>query len=150
VVAHPAAEQTQAAMRTAAPHLSLALAGLPDHDVLADVGRVRPGSPALPLAEHADLIVVVMRPTLEDVVAVTHRSVLLHTLGPVVLLFNGSGPYGAGEISRATGISVIGSRCAVPRRRRARVRHDNERAGLIRAIHAHRAPSTPSAVEVSS
>jgi hypothetical protein len=134
VVAHPAAEQTQAAMRTAAPHLGRALAALPGHDVLADIGRIRPGSPSLPLAERAAAVVVFLRPTVEDAVALAHRALLLRSMGDVKAVLTDAGPYGATEIARSTGIPVAGRLRDEPHGRRRRTRWTSEVTALVTAL----------------
>jgi hypothetical protein len=134
VVAHPAAEQTQAAMRTAAPHLGRALAALPGHDVLADIGRIRPGSPSLPLAERATAVVVFLRPTVEDAVALAHRALLLRSMGEVRAVLTDAGPYGATEIARSTAIPVAGHLRPEPARRRRRARWATEVTALVSAL----------------
>jgi hypothetical protein len=48
-------------------HLGPVLAGLPEVDVIADCGRLEPGSPSLEIVRHAHLVVVVGSPTLHGV-----------------------------------------------------------------------------------
>ena len=73
VVAHPSAEQTSAALRTSATAIGAALRAI-DLNVFVDCGRWQPDSPAMGLVHAAQRIVVVMRPTLEQVVQVLHLS----------------------------------------------------------------------------
>jgi MinD-like ATPase involved in chromosome partitioning or flagellar assembly len=75
-----------------------ALAGL-DADVVADCGRLAPGSPAEPLLHAADLVVLVCTPTPEGVLQLQGRIQALTTRGvqPHVLLV-GERPYGVREI----------------------------------------------------
>ena len=49
----------------ALPQLGAALGRLPDRDVVLDLGRLDPSSPALPLAAAAHVLVLVVRPHLE-------------------------------------------------------------------------------------
>jgi MinD-like ATPase involved in chromosome partitioning or flagellar assembly len=107
VPAHPSAEQTQAALRAAAGHLARAFAELPDHDVLLDIGRIRPGCAALPLLDTADRIVVVVRPDAEGVVALLHRAEVLQRHSSVQLVAVGRRPYSPDELRRSTGLDVI-------------------------------------------
>src|SRR4051794_21329178 len=76
VVAHPAAEQVQAALRAAATHIGAALQRL-GATVIVDVGRLRPGSPSLGLAGIADHLIVVSDNDVEAIVSLTHRAKLL-------------------------------------------------------------------------
>lgn len=55
------------------PHLAAAFARWPGRDVLVDVGRVSPTSPAVPLMQAADVLVLVARPQLESFAHVRER-----------------------------------------------------------------------------
>jgi hypothetical protein len=55
------------------PHVASSLRGLPDADVLADCGRIAPGTPTLPVIERADALVMVTRSTLEEVAHLRER-----------------------------------------------------------------------------
>lgn len=79
-----------------------------DGDVLADLGRLDPGTPALLTAGHADLVLLVARPRLPD----------LHALsgwlegsgserGPLGLILVGPGPYPAQEVAEALAVDVV-------------------------------------------
>jgi hypothetical protein len=67
--------------------------------VLADAGRLDPGSPALAFLDKADLLLVLTRPRLEDV---RHLKGVLPALTErctaVQLVVSGEGPYAASEI----------------------------------------------------
>ena len=73
VVSHPSPDQCHATLRSGAGRLAEVLRALPDHDAMVDVGRLRPASPAGPLADAADIVLVVMRPRLEDVDTAAQR-----------------------------------------------------------------------------
>ncbi|MGD9701899.1 MAG: hypothetical protein AB7Q42_18890 [Acidimicrobiia bacterium] len=107
VPAHPLSDRTQAALRTAAEHLARAFADLAGHDVLIDAGRVRPGSPVLPLLETASRIVVVVRPDAEGLVVAMNRLDLLRQHAPVEVVAVGRKPYGASEIAAALGVADV-------------------------------------------
>jgi hypothetical protein len=108
VVAHPSAEQCVAALRTAGPRLAERFAHLPGHDVIADVGRLRPGSPAGALVERAALVLVVLRPALDEIDVVGARLAALTASGNVGVVFVGERPYRPAEVGAALGIEVFG------------------------------------------
>lgn len=58
-------------------HIALTMRRTRDVDVLADVGRLTPGSPAMPLVTEADAVVFVTGPTLEEI---AHLRQLLSSL----------------------------------------------------------------------
>ena len=107
VPAHPSSERTQAALRAAAGHLAAAFAGIEDADVLIDVGRVRPGSPVLPLLEAADRIVLVVRPVAELLVVAMNRLELLDRCAPIEVVSVGSRPYGPTDVAAALGVADV-------------------------------------------
>jgi hypothetical protein len=108
VLAHPSADQCQAALRTVGSRLGPLLDSLPGHDAIADVGRLRPGSPALPLVEASSLVLVVLRPRLEEIDAVAHRITALNERGAVRLVLIGDRPYPAAEVASVLGVGVVG------------------------------------------
>ncbi|HZD68896.1 MAG TPA: hypothetical protein VFA45_08265, partial [Actinomycetes bacterium] len=93
--------------------LPRALAEL-DADVVADCGRLAPGSPVEPLLRAADLVVLVCTPTAEGVHQLQGRVQALGALGvrPLVLLV-GERPYGIQEVENLlegeTPVEVIGA-----------------------------------------
>jgi MinD-like ATPase involved in chromosome partitioning or flagellar assembly len=107
LVAHPAAEQCHAALRAAGPRLAEVLAAMPERDAIVDVGRLRPGSPASTIVGRADVLVVVVRPTVEEIAAVVHRAAALRDVGLGLVLI-GDRPYAAREVAAATDLPVVG------------------------------------------
>ena len=110
IPAHPSSDRTQAALRAAAGHLARAFAALPQHDVLIDAGRVRPGSPVLALLETASRIVIVVRPDAEGLVVAMSRIEFLRQIAPLDVVVVGTKPYCPGEIAAAldvTNVTVI-------------------------------------------
>jgi MinD-like ATPase involved in chromosome partitioning or flagellar assembly len=107
VPAHPSSDRTQAALRAAAGHLAQAFAGIVDADVLLDVGRIRPGSPALPLLETVDRLVVVVRPIAELLVVTMNRLEMLTQLAPIEVVAVGTKPYGPADVARALGLDEV-------------------------------------------
>lgn len=55
------------------PHVAATLQSMPEIDVLADCGRVTPGSPTYPVIERAHAVVFVTRPSLEAVAHLRER-----------------------------------------------------------------------------
>jgi MinD-like ATPase involved in chromosome partitioning or flagellar assembly len=108
VVAHPSADQCQAALRAVAGRLGALLDVLDGHDVIVDVGRLRPGSPALPLVEAASFVLLVLRPRLEDIDAAAQRITALNERGRVGLVLVGERPYPPVEVATALGVRVLG------------------------------------------
>lgn len=127
VVAHPAAETVASALRAGAGPIGQVLSALGvavSHevddagvDVLLDVGRLRPSSPAIPLVERADRRIVVTGTRFEDAVVLVHRADLLDALGGVDLVVCAGGDHTSRELAAATGRTVLSSR---PGRRSAR------------------------------
>ena len=107
VTAHPAAEQSHAALRTAAGHLAAACAVLDDHDVIVDLGRLRPGTPARPFATAAAQLLVLAHPELDQLVAVADRVQALGELAPLHLVLVGDRPYGTAEVRRVLGVETV-------------------------------------------
>ena len=99
VVAHPAAEQTHAALRTGAARIGEHLSRLDHTDVLVDAGRLSPGSPSLALLEWATLIVLVARPRLDELTALSQRLGALREHGDVAVVLVGGKPYGRAEVA---------------------------------------------------
>jgi len=77
-------------------------------DVIADCGRLDAADGPLPVLAQADVVALVLRPTLRQVARARPRvemlSQLLGGLDRVVLLLAGDGPYAAKDVSRALGV----------------------------------------------
>lgn len=133
VVAHPAAEQVGSALRAAGEHIARALREIsasPRH-VVIDVGRLRPGSPALVLLGAADHVVVVADNSAEHAVALTHRAQLLRNICTPLVVLTRNRPHTPDAIEAASTLRVWGcvpSTSATGSRRRAR---------QIRLLHTH-------------
>lgn len=54
-------------------HIALTLRRSREYDVLADCGRLTPGSPAMSIIDHADAVVLISRPELEDIAHLRER-----------------------------------------------------------------------------
>jgi hypothetical protein len=107
IVAHPSAQQCQAAVRAAGGTIADGLARLVDHDVLVDAGRLRPGAPSA-LLEAAALTLLVLRPCVEQVDIAAHRLDALNGRCNVGLVLVGERPYRAGDVQSVLGVPVLG------------------------------------------
>ncbi len=105
VVAPPAAEPVIAALAVLATRTE-AIESLLGTDVIVDVGRIRPDSPANALVTAAHRRLLVTRTDLEDIVAVVHRADHLRSLGAWSVLAAG-GRYSTSEVDRAIEWPVI-------------------------------------------
>ncbi len=108
VVAHPSAEQTHAALRTGAARIGQHLAQLAHTDVLVDAGPLGPTSPSVALLEWATLVLVVLRPRLDEITALSQRLPVLQDQGEVAVVLVGTTPYGPAMVADALGVDVIG------------------------------------------
>ncbi|WP_018352070.1 hypothetical protein [Longispora albida] len=106
VLAPPGDTATAAATALAsASRTVLAQAG---HPVIADVGRLTQGGPGLVLAAASDLLLLVIRPTVDEQAQLAARLPWLidSTAGRLGLVLSGAGPYTARQISDSYGLQV--------------------------------------------
>ena len=107
LVAPSTAEQVRVSVEAAGDALWPAFtAG--DGDVLVDCGRLSASSPSLTVAQQADVLLVLLRPRLEDVALARDRiPVLRHLrLEPQLVLVD-DGPYRTDEVVEIVGAPVI-------------------------------------------
>jgi hypothetical protein len=108
VVSHPSPDQCHATLRSAGGRLAGMLQALADHDAVVDVGRLRPSSPAAPLTDAADIVLVVLRPRLEDVDTAGQRlPSLIEGTRAVGLVLVGDEPYHRAEVEAVLGVAVL-------------------------------------------
>lgn len=105
VVAPPAAEAVIATLPVLAERVAQ-VQELLGTDVIVNVGRVRPDSPAETLIARADIRILVTRTDLEDVVALVHRTEHLRLSGSWNVLTAG-GRYKSSEVDRAVEWPVL-------------------------------------------
>ena len=105
VVAPPSAEQVIAALAIIAPHTQT-LDQILGTDVIINVGRVRPNTPASEIMRAANSRLLISRTDLDDVVALVHRQPLLKELGEWQVLAAG-GRYKIDELAKAIEWPVI-------------------------------------------
>jgi Mrp family chromosome partitioning ATPase len=101
------AEQSRSSLAVLGPLLGRL--GDLDAEVVVDCGRLDPGSPARPVAERAERVLVAVRPRLADLHA-TATWLAAHPPGErrVSLVAVGDGPYPDAEIADALGVEVAG------------------------------------------
>lgn len=105
VVAPPSAEAVIATLSILSDRLERVEEML-GTDLIVNVGRVRPNTPASDLISRADRRLLVTRTDLEDVVALVHRTDHLRRFGSWSVLTAG-GRYRTGEVDRAVEWPVI-------------------------------------------
>lgn len=105
VVAPPSAEQVIAALSIIAPN-TRTIDQVLGTDVMIDVGRVRPGTPASDIMLAAHIRLLITRTDLDDVVALVHRQPLLKELGDWKVLAAG-GRYKLDELAKAIDWPVL-------------------------------------------
>ncbi len=100
-------------------------------DVVVDAGRVLPGSPAMGLLRAADVVLVVVRPSPDQLRPAATRLEALQRSGVrVAVCLIGDGPYGAEEVAAVLGVEVLGVLAWDPRSADALTGTDTPRRGL--------------------
>lgn len=97
VPASPVPSQASSAVRQLARPMAVVLSGSDGLDAIVDCGRLNAASPAWPLAQVADLLLVVCRPRLEELRLVLAGLTDAPTAG-VGLLLIGDQPFGLSQI----------------------------------------------------
>lgn len=107
LVAPSTTEQVRAAVTAAGDALLPALTDVGD-DVLVDAGRLGTTSPTLAIASAADVLLLLARPRVEDIVLVRDRVQVLQRSGaePQLVLVD-DGPYRSDEVAGAVGAPVL-------------------------------------------
>jgi hypothetical protein len=90
-------------------------------DIVIDVGRVRPNSPAAELIRQADIRLLITRTDLDDVVVLVHRQQLLNDFGLWKILAAG-GRYTVKELSQAVEFPVLADLLPADRKSSASLR----------------------------
>ncbi len=123
LVGPPAADQAHAALVALRGRLAPVLAAMGDVDVVADCGRLDPGSPALGLLAQADVVVVMVRPVVAEVHHLRARLAAL-ALEQVEVVVVGERPYPLTEVAEAVGARPL---AALP--------HDPRAAAALAGAH---------------
>ena len=107
VLAPDGPEQASTVLRSVGRYLGEWLDGLPDVDVIADLGRLSPGSPAIDVARAARVVLVVARPVADQLQPAAQRMASIAALGPrVAWVLIGERPYSADDVTNAYGLPV--------------------------------------------
>ena len=134
VVAPESAERATHLWRTAGSALVRALAAQEELDVVVDAGRLGLTSPALALVPHASLVIVVVRPTAEQLIAAADRVRSLGGLNRhVAVALVGDGPYSARDVTDELGCDVVGVVAHDPRAAEALSAGSSGGRGLARS-----------------
>jgi len=104
IVAPAGPEQTAAALRAAGTRLADGL--VRGGHVVVDVGRLRPSSPSLPLADAADAALVLVRPQLDELTSLAARLALLPSSTATGLVLVGTPAFAPADVERQLGVPV--------------------------------------------
>lgn len=95
--------------RNAGLGFAAALATVRDHELILDAGRLSPTSPLIPLVDHADITVLVARPTPEELLALSHRlPVIRERARACAVILIGERPYSRADVARQLDVEVLG------------------------------------------
>lgn len=109
LIGHASADQATAVIASVVGRLGPWTAAQSSLQVIADLGRVSPRSPAIGFARAADAVLLVLRPQLDEVVHVAHRAQALRDAGCTTgLVLIGDRPYGPNEVGEAAQCEVFG------------------------------------------
>jgi MinD-like ATPase involved in chromosome partitioning or flagellar assembly len=109
LVGPPSSDQAHAVLRDLSPALADWSAGGSELDVIADCGRLSPNPPVLAALQRADGVLLVSRPTPDQLRAAAHRMGALADAGVRLrLLLVGDSPYGPAEVASTLSVEVAG------------------------------------------
>ncbi|MEX1005679.1 MAG: chromosome partitioning protein [Acidimicrobiia bacterium] len=109
LIGPPTAEEAHAVLRDVARILAEWAVAQPEIDVIVDFGRIAPGSTMLTAMTTADLVLVVTRPSIDQLRPAAARSTALTTGGVRSgLLLVGDHPYGPAEVAATLDVDVAG------------------------------------------
>ena len=116
LVGPPSADQAHAVLRDLVSPLGDWCAGSTEVDVIADCGRLAPGSSTVVAFQQADGVLLLTRPTPDQLRPAAHRLATLGVAGPRArLLLVGDSPYGAAEVASGLSVEVAGVMAWDPR-----------------------------------
>ena len=109
LVGPPSADQAHAVLRDVASALADWSAGETEVDVIVDCGRLTPAPPTMVALRQADGVLLLTRPTTDQLRPAAHRVATLGISGPRPrLLLVGDSPYGAAEVASTLSVEVAG------------------------------------------
>jgi len=151
LVGPTSADEAHAVLRDVAAALAGWAMGQDDVDIIVDCGRIAPASPALEILVKADVAMVLVRPSVDQLRPAALRLAALETVGAAAsLLLVGNRPYGPDEVAETLDVHIAGVIAWDPRTAavlagaRGSVR-DLRRSPLVRsaATLAEKLASTP-------
>ena len=108
VAGPPGPAQAEACLRALGAPTARAIADA-DVDAFVDCGRLHPGSPALPWAQAARRTLLVVRPQLDQVIALRAIAERLHGVGvETALVCVGDRPFDPAEVAAHAGLPLFG------------------------------------------
>jgi MinD-like ATPase involved in chromosome partitioning or flagellar assembly len=110
IVAPPSPEHARSALGDLVGRFAAWCGEQDSVDVVADCGRLTSDPVSLPLLRHADRVLMVVRPTVDQLRPAALRVEALDGLGvEASLLLVGDTPYGPDEVAESLGVPVAGS-----------------------------------------
>ena len=110
IVAPPSPEHCRSALRDLAGPFAAWCNGQDAVDVVVDCGRLTSDPESVPILRHADRVLMVVRPTVDQLRPAALRLEGLDRLGvEASLLLVGDIPYGPEEVEESLGVQVTGS-----------------------------------------
>jgi MinD-like ATPase involved in chromosome partitioning or flagellar assembly len=110
IVAPPSPEHARSALEDLAGRFAAWCGGQDSVDVVADCGRLTSDPVSLPFLRQADRVLIVVRPTVDQLRPAALRVEALDGLGvETSLLLVGNAPYGPEEVEASFGVPVAGS-----------------------------------------
>ncbi len=106
VVAPPSPDQASVAMRSVGADMGDWLSAAPI-DVIADIGRISPSAPTARFMSSADAVLVVARPTADQLQPAAHRMSTLSDQMHVGWVLVGDEPYSPHDVVEAFGFPVV-------------------------------------------
>jgi MinD-like ATPase involved in chromosome partitioning or flagellar assembly len=110
IVAPPSPEHARSALGDLAGPFAAWCSGQDSVDVVVDYGRLTPDPLSLPFLRHADRVLMVVRPTVDQLRPAASRvETLARQEVDASLLLVGDTPYGPDEVEESLGVPVTGS-----------------------------------------
>lgn len=136
VVGPESPERATQLVRSSGHRITALLAGSTPPNIVVDLGRLTPSSPATAVAASSPLVLLVARPRAEELVAAAERVPYLGEGARLVLV--GDGPYSASDVTTQLGCPVAGLVAEDGRAARALAEGGSSRAiarsALVRSV----------------